>query len=206
MSWMRKPWMKWAMPIGALVLTAALVTGGLAMTGGAAVSEGDDWDVDFTDINPAYASTTVIPSEALPQVLWSIEVSPEATAVSAGGGDLLEVVVENLIEEPLINDGANVLLNGDLIGDVVVSANIHLPSPFVTGAAPPFPQAGIYVYNVVPIIVPVNPTPTVVATFAGLTVHPGRTITMTVPVVATAGSTPGTIIVYDAVFNLTAGP
>ena len=115
MSWMRKPWMKWGMPIGALALVAVLVTGGLALTGGAAVVEGDDdWgDEDWAE-NPSYSELAGVGIEAAePQ--YTIALS-EVMVVAPGSGEMFEVAV------------TAEALAADLMQRIVVSADIYVPN------------------------------------------------------------------------------
>jgi hypothetical protein len=144
--------------------------------------------VAVTPSNPGYGSVVVTPSQVLPPVLYSIEIDPESALIPLGSSDMATVVVENLIEEPLVNDGVTVVQNGDLTGNVTVTADVYAPAP--SGGISTYPTL-----TAVPVIA-----------FPGLTVHPGRTITLLVPIVPTAATLPGSLFVFQAVFTITAGP
>lgn len=177
---------KWFVPV--IVIVAMLAAVGVVWSQSGSGSGGLG-DIQTTDFNPGYESVVVAASESsMPVVLYSITVDPPSAVVPVGGGDMATVVVTNLIPEVLANVPMTIVQNGDLTGDITVTAEVYTPV-FTTG--------------VVSWTAPVAPV--AVVTFAGVTVHPGLTVTATVPVIPALAAA-GSICFYKAEFLNVVGP
>jgi hypothetical protein len=188
--------MRWALPLAAVALVAALVTGAWAITagGGGAVAGDDDWGGSFGDINPAYSSIVAIPAEegTVPIALWSLEIDPEAELVEMGSGLFGTLVIENLVEEPLANGTAVIVKGspafiteqGDLTANISVTADVYNdldPTGCILSVNPGTNGSPVAEHSLA------NP----LIRFEDVTVHPGRTVTMQFPIIPGASAISG---------------
>jgi len=162
--------LKWAIPV--ILVVAMLGFFGLRAWGGS--SGGGLGDMEITDYNPGYSSELVVPSEGAQGpggvfVLYSIDVAEPTSMIpldSTTAGALLSVTVTNNIGEAIANDGSTVCNNGDIMGNIVVVAEVYHAS---------LSSAGVLAY-------PQTPCHSVgIAEFDNIIVHPGKSVVVQVP-------------------------
>jgi len=188
---------KWIVPI--LVVIAMLAAVGIVWS-----QSGSGGTVgiaqEFADLNPAYDDQVVTPPDAgaLPAVLYSITMDPPTSTVPMLGGTVATIVVTNLVPAP-INNGpcgytvdpltglmtpVSATRNGDIVGDLVVSADVYNNIN---------PTGCLAVYTSAAGLNDGMPSQSQIAVkvYPNITIHPGMTVTFQVPVVAGLGAVPG---------------
>jgi len=195
---------KWLIPL--IVIVAMLAAVGLVWSQS---SGGDDGGFgglpQSTDQNPAYDDEIVAPSEtAVPIVLYTITMDPQTSVIAMCGGDVTTVTLTNNIGEAINNGGytmtmnpatgimepVGAIANGDITGDVVVTADvynvIHRDACLTTYRSNATAEDGGASGHVI------------VKIARNITVHPGGSVSFIIPVV------PGTLAVPGAEFLLKA--
>jgi len=203
--------LKWAIPV--ILVVAMLGFFGLRAWGGSSSGGGLGDDTEFTDYNPAYSDEMIVPAEGATGpggvfVLYSIEVTEPTSMIpldSTTAGALLTATVTNNIGEAIANNThAGVCNNGDILGNLVISAEVyHVGVDAMSGfgltsyCATPAHTVGIAKYN-------------------NIIIHPGKSFTAVVPEAAISevdlgagpqktGFSVGDIVLYKAEFvNATA--
>jgi len=207
---------KWALPIAlVLSLVASFTVVGAAGGGSDDMSLGSDdfASSDFADFNPAYESVILAPPEESvlgipdPAVLYSIDVDSQATAITLDGGDVFGITITNLIEAPIANlsaaglylagltaQGGDMTENGDLIGNVIITAEYQgMDDPGVS--LEPLASFGGGDGSLVN---PVN-----IIEYDDVIVHPGKTVVIQVPIAGfpAYGYNDLGVALYKAVYN-----
>jgi hypothetical protein len=193
--------LKWWMP---LLLVAALVAaGGLAWSQSGSGGVFDTSNLpQLTDANPAYDDEIVtVPEVVPPVVLYSLAMDPSTSVIPLGGGDITTVTLTNLISEPLavgpygrvldqttgMLKSVNVMANGDITGDVVVTADVY-NNLYVYGCLTTY-NSNTSVVNYT-----TNGLPSasvVVKVMRNITVHPGGSVSFIVLVAPGMGAVSG---------------
>jgi hypothetical protein len=164
--------LKWVIPV--ILVVAMLGFFGLRAWGG---SGGGLDDVELTDFNPAYQSNVIGPAEGATGpggvfVLYSIEVAEQTNVIPQGSGTLALVTVTNNIAEPIANGSYGSVIvtkNGDIRGNVVVTADVFMPIPPAV--------EGVLVYTDL-----TPPDSVTIMTIPDIIIHPGKSVVFQVPV------------------------
>ena len=192
--------LKWWMP---LLLVAALVAaGGLAWSQSGSGGVFDTSNLpQVTDMNPAYDDEMVtVPETAVPVVLYSLAFDPSTSIIPLGGGDITTLTLTNLISEPVKNGpyttetlppdyimkAVNTMANGDITGDVVVTADVYnimyyggCIATYQSTASNSTAVEGVHSDNVT------------IKVLEDITVHPGSSLSFIIPVFPGAQAVPG---------------
>jgi hypothetical protein len=186
---------KWLIPL--IVIVAMLAAVGIVWTQSSSNDGGTAGLPDVTDINPAYDNQVVTPGESAPIALWTVAIDPPTSTVPLGGGALATITVTNNIPAPLNNGTAigrygplpgvpeMITANGDLTGDIIITADVENVIE---------PDGCIAVYP------PTMTQNVVVKRYDDITVHPGGTVTVQVPILPGMQAIPGALFMLKAEF------
>jgi len=171
---------KWGLPILMVVVMATLLVV-VANGGSGSVSDEVSLGTDeITDFNPAGESVLVGPADATAStggvlVLYTLEVGEQTTTTSTGSGGLCTITLTNNIAEPIADSAATgITANGDIKGNVVVTAEIYNPD---MSGYPDFVATG----GIAPMVKNAVGSVTI-ANFADVIVHPGKSVVFQVPI------------------------